>query len=70
MILFGFKRNKKKEIVRYFVTDTGWLTYSKTLSLVCYGEIDNARPVFPKEGKPFIRTRRDQKLLNNLEKKG
>jgi hypothetical protein len=69
-LITDVQRNKKKEIVRYFVTDLGWLTSSNTLSLVCHGEIDNARPVFPKKGKPFIRTRRDKKLLNNLELKG
>ena len=33
-------------------------------------EIANARPVFPSSGKPYIRTRRDRELFNNIEAKG
>lgn len=68
-LITDVRRNKKKEITRYHVTGLGWLSPLEALSLVCHGEIDNGRPVFPKKGKPFIRTRRDQELLNNLEVK-
>ncbi len=68
-LIIDVRRNKKKEITRYHVSGLGWLSPLKALSLVCHGEIDNGRPVFPKTGKPFIRTRRDQELMNSLEMK-
>jgi hypothetical protein len=40
------------------------------LAMTCDHEVDNARPVFPGGGKPFIRTRRDQDLIINLEAMG
>jgi len=60
------KRDKKKNIVSYFVTGVGWVNKETVLEMTCRGEIDNARPVFPKSGEPYVRTRRDQELLNNL----
>ncbi len=64
------KRNKKKRITKYYVTEVGWLTPDQALEMTCAGEIVNARPVFPSTGRPYIRTRRDRELFNNLEVKG
>lgn len=59
-------RNKKKRIVQYHVTGIGWISKKEALKLCCNGEIDNGRPVFPKGRQPYIRTRRDNELFNNL----
>jgi hypothetical protein len=64
------RRNKKKRITKYHVTEVGWIKPEQALSMTCNGEIDNARPVFPSTGKPYIRTRRDREIFNNLEVKG
>ncbi|MEW6058011.1 MAG: DUF3892 domain-containing protein [Bdellovibrionota bacterium] len=64
------RRNRKRRITKYYVTGDGWISPEQALSLVCQGEIDNARPVFPGTGKPYVRTRRDRELFNNLEVKG
>lgn len=64
------QRNRKKRITKYHVTGVGWVVPTKALVMTCNGEIDNARPVFPGSGNPYIRTRRDRELFNNLEVKG
>src|SRR5262249_41015941 len=64
------KRNRKKRITKYFVPGKGWLDPQATMLVACRGEIDNARPVFPKNGLPYLRTRRDKELFNNLEVRG
>lgn len=64
------KRNKKKRVLAYHVTGLGWVKAKDALKLTCYHEIDNARPVFPKSGAPYIRTRRDPELFNNISAKG
>ncbi|MCC7440657.1 MAG: DUF3892 domain-containing protein [Bdellovibrionales bacterium] len=64
------QRNKKKRITKYHVTGVGWVDPKAALTMTCNGEIDNARPVFPGSGNPYIRTRRDRELSNNLEVKG
>jgi len=69
-LITDVRRNKKKRILKYYVTGSGWVTPTTALAMTCHGEIDNARPVFPKGGRPFIRTRRDQEFFNNLEMKG
>ncbi len=69
-LITGVKRNKKKRIIKYLVSGKGWLDPKMTLLMACKGEIDNARPVFPKGGSPYLRTRRDKELFNNLELKG
>jgi hypothetical protein len=60
------KRDKKKRITAYYVTGAGWIDKHAALEMVCNGEIDNGRPVFPGSGDPYIRTRRDEELFNNL----
>jgi len=64
------KRNGKNRIVAYHVTGLGWIQAKKALELTCQHRIANARPVFPKEGVPYIRTRRDPELFNNISVKG
>jgi hypothetical protein len=53
-------------IIAYNVSNVGWVAFEKALKMVCHHEIDNARPVFPVSGQPYIRTRRDNELSNNL----
>jgi hypothetical protein len=69
-LVVDVKRNKKKEIIKYFVTELGWISSEKVLEMTCRHEIANARPVFPQNGKAYIRTRRDFILPNNLASKG
>ncbi|MEW6056482.1 MAG: DUF3892 domain-containing protein [Bdellovibrionota bacterium] len=64
------QRNKKKRTTKYHVTNVGWVKPDVALSMTCNGEIANARPVFPSTGKPYIRTKRDREVFNNLEVKG
>lgn len=69
-LVTNVRRDKNKKITHYFVKGIGWISSDKALKMTCHHEIDNARPVFPKSGTPFIRTRRDSKWLNNLSVKG
>jgi hypothetical protein len=63
-------RDKTKRITKYFVTQVGWVDAEQAFKMTCYHQIDNARPVFPKQGNPYIRTRRDPELFNNISVKG
>jgi len=69
-LITNVKRNKKKRVTGYFVTRVGWVDVQQALKMTCHHEIDNARPVFPKQGDPYIRTRRDPELFNNISVKG
>jgi hypothetical protein len=69
-VIVDVKRDKRKKIISYFVTELGWLSFEKTLELTCLHQIDNARPVFPAVKSPYIRTRKDIILPNNLSQKG
>jgi hypothetical protein len=69
-IILDIKRNSKNKIISYYVNGHGWLDFVSTFKMVCYHEIDNARPVFPKNGKPYIRSKRDKFILNNFSRKG
>jgi len=69
-LIDNVRRNKKKRVVAYHVTGLGWMKAKATLELTCQHGIANARPVFPKEGVPYIRTRRDPELFNNISVKG
>ncbi len=69
-LITNVRRNKKKKITGYLVSGVGWVNPEEALSLTCRREIANARPVFPAGGTPYIRTRRDRELFNNLEVKG
>ena len=40
----------------------------QALKMTYRHEIDNARPVFPVSGRPYIRTRKDKEFFNNLSK--
>jgi hypothetical protein len=70
LLVNNVERDKHKKIIAYNVTNIGWLDPETVLELTCRGEIANARPVFPVHGLPYIRTRRDQDMFNNLEIKG
>ena len=63
-------RREKKRIVAYCVTNVGWIEFEQALEMTCRHEIDNARPVFPASGLPYIRTRKDKEFFNNLSNKG
>lgn len=64
------RRDKKKRIIGYLVSGVGWVDPNEMLVMTCHHEVDNARPVFPEGGKPFVRTCRDQELMNNLDSMG
>jgi hypothetical protein len=65
-LVLDVRRDKKRRIIAYNVSNVGWVAFEKALKMVCHHEIDNARPVFPVSGQPYIRTRRDNELSNNL----
>jgi hypothetical protein len=69
-LVTDIRRNKKGKITKYLVSEIGWVSPEEALSLTCQRGIDNARPVFPSGGNPYIRTRRDRELFNNLEGRG
>lgn len=69
-VILDVKRTKRGHITRYLVSGIGWIGFDQALEMTCRHEIDNARPVFPIKGKPYIRTRRDPDLFNNISMKG
>jgi hypothetical protein len=69
-VITDVKRDKKKRITQFLVSNVGWVDVEQALKMTCRHEIDNARPVFPEQGKPYIRTRRDPELFNNISAKG
>lgn len=69
-IILDVKKGSSNKIVSYYVSGHGWLDFETTFKMTCYHEIDNARPVFPNSGKPYIRSKRDKSTLNNFSKKG
>ena len=69
-VIIDIKRNSKRKIVSYYVSGHGWLDFETTFKMTCYHQIDNARPVFPKENEPYIRSKRDKQTLNNFSIKG
>ncbi len=70
VVIIDVKRDSKNKIISYYVSGKGWLDFETTLSMVCHHKIDNANPVFPKNNKPYIRSKRDNTLLNNINIKG
>lgn len=69
-VIIDVKRDRRNKIVAYHVSGHGWLDFESTFRMTCHHEIDNARPVFPKNGKPYIRSKRDKFILNNFNNKG
>lgn len=69
-VIIDIKRNSNRRIVSYYVSGYGQLDFETTFKMTCYHEIDNARPVFPKNSEPYIRSKRDKQTLNNFSKKG
>jgi hypothetical protein len=69
-LVIDVRRDKKKRIVAYYVSNVGWVDFEAALKMTCHHEIDNARPVFRSSGPPYLRTRRDKELFNNLAAKG
>lgn len=69
-LITDVKRDRKRRVIDYYVTNVGWVGLAQALKMTCYHEIDNARPVFPKQGMPYIRTRRDANLFNNISMRG
>lgn len=68
--IIDVRRDKKKNINEYCINSIGWVSFDVALKMVCSHKLANARPVFPKEGQPYIRTKRDKQIINNLSKKG
>jgi hypothetical protein len=69
-LISDVRRDQKKRIVEYYVTSGGWIDSELAFRMTCNHEIDNARPVFPKSGEPYIRTRRDPQVFNNISSNG
>ena len=68
--ILDVKRDSRNKIILYYVSGHGWMDFEKTFNMVCHHKIDNARPVFPKNKKPYIRSKRDKFTLSNFSKKG
>jgi hypothetical protein len=68
-LVLDVKRDKKKNVLAFQLSIDDWVGFEETLKMTCHHKIDNARPVFPLAGRPYIRTRRDRELLNNLSAK-
>ena len=64
------RRDKKRRPTAYLITGVGWVDPQTFLVMTCSHEVDNARPVFPKGSKPYVRTRRDPELANNISVMG
>lgn len=62
------KKGKKGTITHYDVEGLGWLSKSEALAFTRAGEID-AVVATSKAGRPFLRTRPDVTVVNNLENK-
>lgn len=60
------KRDQSGAISKYFIEQYGWISKAKAVELAAYGKIDNATPVFPKNGNPYIRSRPDANKKNDL----
>lgn len=69
-VISDVRRDKKGRITSYYVNRLGWIGFEQALHLTCHHQIDNASPVFPKSRRPYIRTKRDRSLFNNLSNKG
>lgn len=65
-IITKVKRTKTGAISEYFIERYGWISRSKAIELAAKGKIDNATPVFPAKGKPYLRSRPDSRAENNL----
>lgn len=68
-VILDTKRGRTHRIESYYVSGHGWLNFETTLLMTCRHEIDNAQPVFPRKGNPYIRSKRDKIVLNNFSKK-
>ena len=66
-VVVSVRKNKKE--MEYYISDDGWKNFESTLEMVCLHQIDNARPVFPKNRRPYIRSKRDKQTLNNFSSK-
>ena len=62
------QKDKKGTITHYEVADLGWLSKPEAIGFARAGEID-AVVATSKAGKPFLRTRPDITVVNNLDKK-
>lgn len=62
------RKDKKGTITHYDVADLGWLNKAEALAFTRAGEID-AVIAISKVGRPFLRTRPDIMVVNNLENK-
>ena len=69
-LILDVKKGQAHRIESYYVSGHGWMDFEATLLMTCRHEIDNARPVFPSKGNPYIRSKRDKIVLNNFSKKG
>ena len=69
-VILDVKRGSDNKIYSYYVSGLGWQSFDDTFKMVCHHKVDNARPVFPKSGRPYIRSKRDKSDLNNFSKKG
>jgi Protein of unknown function (DUF3892) len=65
----GVRKNKKGTITAYHIEGMGWLSKPEAIRLTKSGEID-AVVATSRSGNPFLRTRPDVIVENNLEKLG
>lgn len=63
------RKDKKGVITHYEVAELGWLSKAEAIGFARAGEIDVVIAT-SKSGRPFLRTRPDVTVVNNLKSKG
>jgi|GEM_PF-2274675 len=69
ILILDVKKYQNNRIRSYLVSGHGWLDFKTTFQMTCAHEIDNARPVFPKTKRPYIRSKKDSFIFNNFSKR-
>jgi hypothetical protein len=62
-------KNKKRTIVAYFVKTLGWVQKPRAIQLARQGKID-AVVAHSRDGNPYLKTRPDTTVVNNLKNRG
>ena len=69
-LIIDVRRNENNNIQEYCLNTMEWVSFEIAFKMVCSHKIANGRPVFKKNGLPYIRTKRDKLIINNLTVNG
>lgn len=67
--ILGIKRNKKKTIISYLIETIGWVSKAQGIALTRQGKVD-AVIAHSRSGNPYLRTRPDNSIEDNLDYMG